>query len=313
MSDGQIQGAKPPALPMPRVTATPLRSSPSSAEANAASANPVQRAIATAARETQTDFDFLLAQAKLESSLNPTAKAATSSASGLFQFIESTWLETLYKHGDKLGLGAVASQLRKGPNGVQVANPAMRADILALRNDPQAASLMAGALAQDNRAMLSQALGREPQAPELYLAHFLGAADGSRFLSALESNPAQSAASLFAQPAAANRAIFFASGGAPRSLEQVMALIDRKVTNAISVSGQGDVSELANMAQPAKARAQFAQWAAPTAPALPTSEMLASRPLSASLRESLNGIEALSPDAGQHVKAAYARLEAFGL
>ncbi|NVE93293.1 lytic transglycosylase domain-containing protein [Altererythrobacter lutimaris] len=313
MSDGQIQGAKPAAVPLANAAATPLRSSPPSAEANAVSTNPVQRAIATAARETRTDFDFLLAQAKLESSLNPSAKAATSTASGLFQFIENTWLDTLYKHGDKLGLGAAASQLRMGPNGVQVANPAMRAEVLALRNDPQAASLMAGALAQDNRAMLSQALGREPQAPELYLAHFLGAGGASRFLSALESNPAQSAASLFAQPASANRAIFFASGGAPRSLEQVMALIDRKVTNAMSGNGQINMSDVPGIAQPTSSRAQFVQKPAPTAPVLPTNEILASRPLSASLRESLNGIEALSPAAGQHVKAAYARLEAFGL
>ncbi|HLV85239.1 MAG TPA: transglycosylase SLT domain-containing protein [Devosia sp.] len=38
------------------------------------------------------DFDYLLQTAMRESSLNPQAKAQTSSAVGLFQFLESTWL-----------------------------------------------------------------------------------------------------------------------------------------------------------------------------------------------------------------------------
>ena len=41
------------------------------------------------------DFDYLLQTAMRESSLNPTAKAQTSSATGLFQFLESTWLQVM--------------------------------------------------------------------------------------------------------------------------------------------------------------------------------------------------------------------------
>ena len=51
----------------------------------------VQSAIARAATRTGVDFDYLLAQAKLESGLDPSAKAGTSSATGLYQFIDSTW------------------------------------------------------------------------------------------------------------------------------------------------------------------------------------------------------------------------------
>ena len=41
-----------------------------------------------------------------------------------------------------------------------VADPAMKAAILALRRDPTANSLMAGALTKSNAAVLSQKLGR---------------------------------------------------------------------------------------------------------------------------------------------------------
>ncbi|HCH95135.1 MAG TPA: lytic transglycosylase, partial [Erythrobacter sp.] len=64
----------------------------------------MQSAIARAATRTGVDFDYLLAQAKLESGLDPSAKAGTSSATGLYQFIDSTWLRTLDRHGAKHGM-----------------------------------------------------------------------------------------------------------------------------------------------------------------------------------------------------------------
>ncbi|HSJ78770.1 MAG TPA: transglycosylase SLT domain-containing protein, partial [Erythrobacter sp.] len=72
---------------------------------------PVEAAIANAAQATSVDFNYLLAQAEVESAMNPAARAGTSSATGLYQFIESTWLETLKKHGDRFGLGAVAGEI----------------------------------------------------------------------------------------------------------------------------------------------------------------------------------------------------------
>src|SRR6266851_2874034 len=49
-------------------------------------------AIKQAADTTGTSFEYLLATAKLESNFNPAAGASTSSAHGLYQFIEQTWL-----------------------------------------------------------------------------------------------------------------------------------------------------------------------------------------------------------------------------
>ena len=100
----------------------------------------VRSAIANAAAQTGNSFDFLLAQARIESHLNPTAHARTSTARGLYQFTEGSWLKALERHGGDHGLGGAQAAILGGA----ARNPAQRAAILALRNDPTASSLMAG-------------------------------------------------------------------------------------------------------------------------------------------------------------------------
>lgn len=193
----------------------------------------VERAIASAAEQTSVDFDFLIAQAQVESAMNPNARARSSSATGLYQFIESTWLGTMERHGERFGLGNIAAQIERTSGGrAFVADPQARQNILALRRDPQIASLMAAGLAEDNRAHLAPILGRQPDHSELYLAHFLGAGGAGRFLSAMEQDPGQSAAALFRRPAAANRAIFYEANGQPRSLASVMDHLSSKLERA---------------------------------------------------------------------------------
>lgn len=206
----------------------------------AAPRTPVEAAIADAARATSVDFNFLLAQAEVESAMNPQARAATSSATGLYQFIESTWLDTMKRHGARFGLGHVADQIAVTASGsAYVPDDARREAILSLRSDPQVASLMAAGLAEDNRAHLMPILGRQPSHGELYLAHFLGAGGAGRFLSELQADPGQNAAALFARPAAANRAIFYGPDGAPRNLAQVMGVIEGKMGRALARASDG--------------------------------------------------------------------------
>jgi hypothetical protein len=189
----------------------------------------VRAAIARAAQATGVDFNYLLAQARLESSFDPSARAPTSSAAGLYQFTGGTWLQTLERHGASHGLDWAGEAIEGG----RVSDPQTRAQVMALRFDPNASALMAAELANDNRAELAGVLGREPDSAELYLAHFLGSAGASQFLGALQTNPGQSAAALMPKPAAANRTIFFEPGGSPRSVAGVMELIRGKVANAM--------------------------------------------------------------------------------
>ena len=131
----------------------------------------VQGAIARAATRTGVDFDYLLAQARLESGLDPSAKARTSSATGLYQFIDSTWLRTLDRHGAKHGMDWADAAI--GSNG-RVADRATRDHLLSLRYDADTSSLMAAELTRENAAGLQTILGREAEPAELYLAHFMG-------------------------------------------------------------------------------------------------------------------------------------------
>lgn len=287
----------------------PAFSSP--AATSAASAQHTRAAIARGAQATGTDFTYLLAQAKLESNLDPAARARTSSASGLFQFIEGTWLATLDKHGAAHGLHWAAAQIENSGGRRFVRDPLVREQIMALRHDPAAASVMAGALAQDNRAELVPVLGREPDSAELYLAHFLGAGGAARFLRALGSNPGMAAASLLPEAAAANRPIFFARG-APRSLRDIMDLLRDKLARA-------------GAEQPASADSQTQYWAAqqgwriaggagsaarllPSSPAAP-----APQPLSQTLAASFGLAARDGAAAPAHVRAAYGKLRAFAL
>ena len=261
-------------------------------------------AIARAAQATGVDFDYLLAQAKLESGLDPNARAGSSSATGLYQFLGGTWLDTLKKHGAEHGLGWA---------GAAASDPAMRAQVMALRTDPQASALMAAELASDNKAALTGALGREPDAPELYLAHFLGVQGASQFLAALSADPAQSAASVVPGAAATNRPIFFAPGGTPRSIGEVMGLLRTRLGRAME---GGDPSQWTDAAPPSApmpsaggpvARAFHAAAARSGATPAPLPSM------AEMLRQTFNVGGAADGSAPAHVAYAYRRLSALGL
>ncbi len=189
-------------------------------------ATAVTAVVRDAAARTGTDFSYLLAQARVESGLNPLARAATSSARGLYQFTNATWLETVRKHGADHGLGWAADAIK---GGAAKAGGAARETILSLRDNAEAAALMAGEFARDNGAILAKKLGRAAGATELYMAHFLGAGGAASFLGALATTPGLAAAALLPAAAAANRGVFFASDGSARSLAQVYARFAAKI------------------------------------------------------------------------------------
>ncbi|PZN93484.1 MAG: flagellar biosynthesis protein FlgJ [Alphaproteobacteria bacterium] len=186
----------------------------------------VTGAVRSAAARTGVDFSYLMAQARVESGLNPAARARTSSASGLFQFTAATWLETVRKHGAEHGLGWAADAIGAGVAG---AGSAARATILSLRDNADAAALMAGEFAADNGAALATKLQRAVGATDLYMAHFLGAGGATRFLKTLQSAPETAAAALFPAAAAANRSAFYARDGAARSVADVYARFAAKL------------------------------------------------------------------------------------
>ena len=179
-------------------------------------------AIRNAARATGTDFQYLLATAQVESGLNPTASVSSSSARGLFQFIDQTWLTTLKQAGPALGYGRYADAIVQTPSGsYTVPDPAMRQRILALRDDPAANSAMAGAFTQQNAAVLRDRIGHSPSEGDLYVAHFFGASGAAQLINLASQNPSTSAAGVFPNAAKANPSIFYDRQGHARSVSDV--------------------------------------------------------------------------------------------
>ena len=182
----------------------------------------VSRAIGAAADRTGLDFDYLMNQARIESGFRTDAKASTSSASGLFQFTQQTWLATLKQHGAEHNYSWASDAISADKHGrYSVADAQLRGQILELRNQPEAASAMAAEFAADNGNVLATALGREPESVDLYLAHFLGSGGATKFLKAWQADPSRPAAALFPEAAGANKAIFYGRAGAPRTLNEI--------------------------------------------------------------------------------------------
>lgn len=199
-------------------------------------ASQITGAIKQAARSTGISFEYLLTTAKIESNLNSSAQASTSSAKGLYQFIEQTWLATMKGSGPANGYGNYADAITRSADGrYGVADPTMRAEIMRLRSDPAASAMMAGAFTRSNADQLRGAIGRQPSEGELYLAHFLGPGGAAKMIGAASAQPRANAADMFPQAAAANPSIFYAAGR-PRSVGDVYDKLTGRFETARAVS-----------------------------------------------------------------------------
>lgn len=137
-----------------------------------------------------------------ESGGNPNAQAATSSASGLYQFTDGTWRNMVAKHGKQYGITE------------------------GMKNDPKAQEIIVRKLAEENAAALQASTGKNLTDGDIYLAHFMGAGDASRMINAIGTG--QPAAALFPAAAKANKSIFF-KNGRPRTVEEVYKVVTSKV------------------------------------------------------------------------------------
>lgn len=195
----------------------------------------VQNAIANASKKTGINFGYLMEKASAESSFNPDAKARTSSATGLYQFIDQTWLTMVSRHGAKYGLDDTkAGQLDLTPD-----TAGEKAAVLELRKDPKIAALMAAELARENRDYIVAHTGRTAETvtqTDLYMAHFLGANGASKFINAMDKTPASTGAALFPAAAKANRGVFFdRKSGEPLTVAAIYQRFDQKFEDGDSV------------------------------------------------------------------------------
>ncbi len=195
----------------------------------------IEAALVRASKATGVDFKYLVDTAVRESNLKTGAKSKASSATGLFQFIDQTWLATMKEFGPKFGLQQYSNAIEVAPTGrYKVSSPALNREILALRTDPEISAMMAGAYAGKSAAYLKELLGREPRQGEVYIAHFLGIKGGGELISAATKNPGVSAAALFPQAAKSNPSIFYDKRAQPRSVRQVYSALVAKHSSEIA-------------------------------------------------------------------------------
>lgn len=144
----------------------------------------------------------------------------TSTAVGVFQFTEKTWLATIKNPTVASAMGV---DLTLGDD-----------ELLKLRGDPQLSTMAAAAYAKANEKTLMNTLGRQVSEAELYMAHFMGAGGATTFLTAFKDNPQQSAADLLPSAASSNKNVFYDKQGNPLSVQKVYDNISRGFTLAPS-------------------------------------------------------------------------------
>src|SRR3954468_5735812 len=201
--------------------------------------------VVRAAQATGVDPAYMMALADKESSLLPDNKARTSSAEGLFQFVEGTWLEVLRRYGSKHGYAAEAEAIQIVKGKPAVADVRQRETIPSLRREPYPSALMVGEMINTQRQTLEGKVARDPSFAELYMAHFLGVNGASRFVALLSDTPDKSAPKAFPRAAKANRSLFFEKKEAARpkakalSVAEVQgrvgAMIDKRLSRYASV------------------------------------------------------------------------------
>lgn len=182
----------------------------------------VEAALRQASRKTGIDFDYLLRTAKRESAFKPAVKSKSSSATGLFQFIEQTWFSMVKKAGAAAGIASYAKAIKTTSSGRHyVSDESTKSAILALRKNPKMAAFMAGVFTQENAQELNRDLGRPAKQGELYIAHFLGVNAAAKLISTAGQSPNTKAATLFPKAAQANRSIFYNRSGQARTVAEV--------------------------------------------------------------------------------------------
>jgi hypothetical protein len=193
----------------------------------------VVAAIRLASLRTGVDFPYLMELASVESSFNPQALAKTSTAAGLYQFKEDSWLEALGSYGARYGLGALASHIDfveddQGNAQPHMADAGLLQQALELRLDPHYAALLTAEQVRDSRVRLERSLDRKPRRTDLYLTHFFGTSGAISFLKALDSNPDQIADDIFPGPARRNGNIFHKRDHKPRTVAEIYQMLKRR-------------------------------------------------------------------------------------
>jgi hypothetical protein len=193
----------------------------------------VMDSIREAATKTGVDFEFLVAQASLESGFRGNVHAAKTSATGLFQFTGATWLLMMHDHGAQYGYADLAKAVKlNAQGGAAVADKQTERRILELRSNTRLSALFAAEYAKTNGSRLQAVTGHKATPAELHLAHLLGPNGAIRFIKAHDVNGSQSAAKVVPEAARENPGLFYSRG---TRTAQSVATVYRNIQDKLNV------------------------------------------------------------------------------
>lgn len=189
-------------------------------------------AIHAAAKTSGLEFGYLMELAQAESGFDTGIKASTSSATGLYQFINQTWLVSIEKFGTAYGLGWARTMNgtyrdHHGRTMAYISNPVIENQVLDLRTHQPLSAHISHEFQSENKGKLSCFVRGTLDRTSLYTAHFLGAHDSVVFLNTRATSPSRAAAAVFPDAARANPGVY-KTAGRDRSLEEVFSFFSKK-------------------------------------------------------------------------------------
>jgi hypothetical protein len=174
----------------------------------------VREQLAAAAAKIGVDQALLAGIAYAESSLDATEQSQSSSAYGLFQFIDGTWKDVVGQYGAGLG--------------VKVTD----------RSDIRAQCLMGAAFLRGNQTFLQQDLGRAPMDAECYAAHFFGVGTAAKLLTGDRARSAEDALGADAPKIISANPEIFRNGPAIRTVGQVLDVLGSIISRAVAAAAK---------------------------------------------------------------------------
>lgn len=185
--------------------------------------------VIAAARITQVPANLTLAIAERESLLDPEATpiGIRSSAVGLHQFLEQTWLETIWENPREMFLSDARQKLAKTVNGDgRTVYSSKDSDwlnaVLDMRTDPYLSTIAMGLNLHKNRRAVHERIGYWLKMNgETYIPHVLGPAGAAKLITAALKSPDTRTDTLFSARVLRNRGVFY-EGRRNRTAEETV-------------------------------------------------------------------------------------------